>query len=133
MTQVEAAGPGSLGWGPSAERFQAGQLLFTGRVTAGPWLGHDVVIEVDPREEPRRSRRRRRASPEPIEPFGFEVSLVDRQPSPAQAASAMPGDPFAWLDDLTSLDEYLDPMRVEWFTPTEAAHAWMRMYRVDER
>lgn len=99
-TQVEAAGPGSLG-----------------RVTVGPWLGHDLVIEVDPAEEPRRSRRRRRASPKPIEAFGFEVSLVDRRPAPAQTAAAMPGEPFAWLDDLTSLDEYRDPMRVEWFTP----------------
>ncbi|YAL84607.1 hypothetical protein ACMYYO_07295 [Dermacoccaceae bacterium W4C1] len=133
MALVEAAGPGPQGWGPSLERLQAGQGAFAGRVTTGPWVGHDALVTVyrpapSLREKWLAWRKRDRGAPmkDGVHVVAFDLDMWLAGP----VDSAGPGDdePTVFFGAaLEDLQEHLAPMEVEWFPPVEAARACARL------
>lgn len=126
MAEVEQRGPGPDGWGPSVERLAAGQTAFAGRVTAGEWVGHDVLINAYLRTPSIRERLRNRVVRQDpgarrAEALGFDAVMWQVDP-------AAPGgkDPDPWIGSLENVLEYVAPMSVEWLPSVAAAKASLR-------
>lgn len=106
VQQLESMPEPDYGYGPHWDAIIAGRREFTGRVVRGPYVGHDLLVQVYGDA----------ALDREYEPADFSYSadywLVDED-------NAGPGDddPDPSFDTLEELQEWLDGTPIEWNSP----------------
>ncbi|GAB12881.1 hypothetical protein ARGLB_028_00060 [Arthrobacter globiformis NBRC 12137] len=106
VSKLESLPEPDYGYGPNWEAITAGRREFTGRVLEGPYVGHDVLVQVY--GDPALNREYKPADFS----YSAEYWLVDRD-------NAGPGDddPDSCFNSLEELQEWLGGTPIEWHSP----------------